>query len=126
MSKRWLVLLLCVCLVISMGATLALAQGEEVEEITIEGTLQEVAADKSYIIVNDTKIITDAEFLEYCDIVIGDKVSILVDKTEEGIEAYDYDYLYDEAIETEMEESQDSFEDIWQDSESSDASLQGE
>ena len=73
-------------------ATVALAQ----EEIVIRGTVQEVAADSTYIMVNGQKILTDAAFLEDSFIEVEDDVEIIAEKTDKGPRAVDYDFIIED------------------------------
>ena len=58
-------------------------------DVTIEGAIQEIAADKSYIIVDGTKIITESDFFGYNDLAVGKTVAIFAEKTDNGLIAVD-------------------------------------
>ena len=62
----------------------------------IKGTIKEVATDKTYIIVDDTKILTTKEFLAESYLEAGDKVEITAEKASEGLKAVSYNYVFDE------------------------------
>ncbi|MFH0731766.1 MAG: hypothetical protein V2A72_02455 [Candidatus Omnitrophota bacterium] len=115
------VLLICVSSLILAGASMA--QDEEVaaqEAVTqeaaaqevVKGTIGEIAADSSYIMVDATKILTTPEFLEDSYLEVGDKVEVIVTKTEQGLSAVDYDYIYDDE---ETEEDMGAMEDMTED-----------
>jgi hypothetical protein len=63
---------------------------------TIKGTVKEVAADKTYIVVDSTKILTTKEFLAESYLEVGDKVEITTEKTNDGLKAVTYNYVFDE------------------------------
>gem|GEM_PF-2800626 len=62
----------------------------------ISGTVREVANDKSYIVIEGTKILTTPEFIEETYVEIGDKVRISVVKTPQGLKAEECSYVFDE------------------------------
>ncbi len=104
--------------VVAIPVSVLLAQSKEEElEITIQGVVQEIAADKSYIIVDGTKIITESDFFEYCDLTIGEKVVIFAEKTDKGLTAFDCASFYVDDIESNEDATEESFEDILEDSE---------
>jgi len=69
---------------------------ERIEKETVRGTVQEIAKDGSYIIVNDKKILTTDEFLEDSYLELGDEVEIIAEKTANGLKVIDYKYIFDE------------------------------
>ena len=76
------------------------AQEEDVAPKSVRGTIKEIARDGSYILVDDSKIITSEDFLTDSYLEVGDKVEITVEDTAQGLKALDYDYLFgdDESI----------------------------
>ena len=73
------------------------------ELVTIKGTVKEIAKDKSYILVDDTKILTTKEFLDESYLEVGDKVEITAQKVGDNLKAVDYNYIFEEE-ETEIQE----------------------
>jgi len=70
------------------------------ELVTIKGTVKEIAKDKSYILVDDTKILTTKEFLDESYLEVGDKVEIAAQKVADGLKAVNYNYIFEEEAET--------------------------
>lgn len=75
-----------------------LEKGEEVGEqwsegpkdmnlVEIEGTIKEIAEDESYILVDETSIITNSDFLAYNPVKEGDQVVVMAALINEGIKA---------------------------------------
>jgi hypothetical protein len=62
----------------------------------VKGIVKEVAKDKSYIMVDDNKIMTTKEFLDDSYLEVGDKVEITVEKTDAGQKALSYNYIFEE------------------------------
>lgn len=62
----------------------------------ISGTVREMANDKSYIVIEGTKILTSPEFIEETYVEVGDKVRISVVKTPQGLKAEECSYVFDE------------------------------
>lgn len=65
----------------------------------IAGVIREVAIDQTFIVVEDTKIITSPDFIEESLVEAGDKVKISVIKTPKGLQAVDCSYIFDEGPE---------------------------
>jgi len=80
------------------------------QQVTVKGTVEEVAEDGSYVIVSGTKIMTTTEFLEDSYLEEGDKVEITADKTPEGLKAASYKYLFFEEEEEKPSEGKASTE----------------
>ena len=78
------------------------------EEVVIKGTVEQVAADSSYIIVSGNKIFTTPGFIEEFDSEEGDEVEITAEKTAEGLKAINFSYLpyQEEAAEEEAAEEE--------------------
>jgi len=68
----------------------------ESKEKIVKGIIKEIAADGSYILVNDTKIATTKQFLEEAYLEVGDNVEITVSQGASGLTAEDYNYIFDE------------------------------
>ena len=81
-------------------------------DVTIEGVVQEIAADKSYIIVDSTKIITESDFFGYNDITVGEKVAIFAEKTDNGLVAFDCVPMNADTAESQVDTSKDSAEGV--------------
>ncbi|MDD5194589.1 MAG: hypothetical protein PHQ96_02805 [Candidatus Omnitrophica bacterium] len=62
----------------------------------IKGLVKEVAKDKTYIVVDTTKILTTQEFLDDSYLEVGDKVEITVENTDAGPKAVSYNYIFEE------------------------------
>jgi hypothetical protein len=62
----------------------------------VKGIIYEIAADGTYIVVNDTKILTDPEFVEDALFEIGDLAVIVCEETAKGLTAISYKYIYTE------------------------------
>jgi hypothetical protein len=73
----------------------AVPQSVSQEEV-IKGVIKEISADGSYVVVNDTKIFTTKEFLEDSYLEVGDNVEITAEKTEQGLKAKNYNYIFEE------------------------------
>jgi hypothetical protein len=62
----------------------------------VKGTVKEIASDKSFITVDGTKILTTKEFLEDSYLEVGDKIEVSVEKTDQGLKAKSYNYIFEE------------------------------
>ncbi|MFA6281046.1 MAG: hypothetical protein WCY05_00910 [Candidatus Omnitrophota bacterium] len=84
------------------------------QEEVIKGLIKEIAPDGSYVVVNDTKVITTKEFLEDSYLEVSDNVEITVEKTEQGLKAKSYNYIFEEEGPTAVPEEslKDTIEDI--------------
>ncbi|MCM8819954.1 MAG: hypothetical protein NC925_04070 [Candidatus Omnitrophica bacterium] len=76
-------------------------QKAEENTTTIKGEIKEIAKDKTYIIVEDTKILTTKEFVDEGYLEVGDKVEITAEKTKDGLKAISYNYIFEEESEEE-------------------------
>lgn len=85
--------LVCLLLGLFCLAPVCLAQ-EDVS--TIEGAVEEIAKDNSYIVVGGKKIITDEEFIEYNFLEIGDNISVVVEQGEKGPVGLYVDYIFED------------------------------
>lgn len=63
------------------------------EETTIQGTVESVAEDGSYVVVNGEQIMISDEIKDYMDMETGDMVEIIVNETDQGKVAVDYNYI---------------------------------
>lgn len=71
----------------------------------VKGTVKEISGDKSFIMVDGTKILTTKEFLEDSYLEVGDKIEVAVEKSEQGLKAKSYNYIFEEeALPMEPEE----------------------
>lgn len=73
----------------------AAAQSVPQEEV-VKGVIKEIAGDGSYVVINDTKILTTKEFLEDSYLEVGDNVEITAEKTDQGLKAKNYNYIFEE------------------------------
>ena len=85
---------------VSDAGKIAPAPAAQPKENIIKGTVKQIAADSSYIIVDGTKIFTTKGFLEDSYVEAGDKVEITVEKTEAGLRATNYNYVFEEDNQT--------------------------
>jgi len=69
---------------------------QEAGDEIVKGVIEEVAQDGSYIIVNKQKINTAKDFVDEAYFEVGDKVKIEVKSSAQGLEAVDYEYIFDE------------------------------
>ena len=60
---------------------------EEAAEVVVSGQVSEIAEDGSYIIIEETKILTPEEFLAGSDLAVGDNLDVVVEETDAGLEA---------------------------------------
>jgi hypothetical protein len=60
---------------------------KEMNLIEIAGTVNEIAEDSSYIVVNETTFITNSDFLTNNPIKLGDRVVVTAALTDNGMEA---------------------------------------
>jgi hypothetical protein len=90
MIKKISVLLVMV-MVLSLLSANVFAQEDDKNMIT--GTVEEVAEDGSYIILDGQKMMVDSELLEYMNMEAGDEVELVVDETDQGLVVVDFDYL---------------------------------
>ena len=99
MAKKILIPSMVFLLAISL-ANLSFAQEAKTEqeksEVVIKGTVKEIAADASYVVVDDTKISTTKDFLENSFLEVGDKVEITAQKDEQGLKAISYRYVFED------------------------------
>lgn len=76
----------------------------EVPQELVKGTIKEIAQDKSYIVVENTKILTTKQFLDDSYLEVGDRVEITAEKTNEGLRAKSYSYIFEDEFESEPKE----------------------
>lgn len=62
----------------------------------LRGVVKEVSKDKTHILVDSTKILATKEFLDDSYLEAGDKVEITVEKTDAGLKAVSYNYIFEE------------------------------
>lgn len=103
MAKKILIPSMVFLLAISL-ANLSFAQEAKTEqeksEVVIKGTVKEIAADASYVVVDDTNISTTKDFLENSFLEVGDKVEITAQKDEQGLKAISYRYVFEDETQT--------------------------
>lgn len=81
------------------------ATAPQAAQEVVKGTIKEIAPDSSYIVVDATKILTTKEFLEDSYLEVGDKVEITAEKTQQGLKAVDYNYVFEEETEAPIEKA---------------------
>jgi len=68
--------------------------------VTVQGTVSEIAADGTYVIVNDgtkpVKFTSTKDFLDEAYMEVGDKVKIIGENSDAGLKIVDYDYIFDD------------------------------
>ncbi|MFH1505287.1 MAG: hypothetical protein ABIH08_07910 [Candidatus Omnitrophota bacterium] len=64
----------------------------------IQGVIEEAAQDGSYIIINKQKINIADDLIDEVYFEAGDEVRIEVEKSAQGLQALDYEYIFDEGI----------------------------
>jgi len=69
-------------------------QAEQTKEI--KGKVKEISEDKTYMVVGNTKILTTPEFIENSYIEVGDNLKVKCKETEKGLEAIDFEYIFEE------------------------------
>jgi hypothetical protein len=72
----------------------------EAQQEVVKGTIKEIAQDKSYIVVENTKILTPKQFLDDSYLEVGDRVEITAEKTDEGLKAKSYNYIFEDEFES--------------------------
>ena len=65
-------------------------------EETVKGIIKEIAADGSYIVIDDKKIMITKELLEDSYLEVGDKVEVITEKTAAGLQAKTCNYIFEE------------------------------
>lgn len=71
-------------------------QAQMSTEETLKGTVKEIAADGSYMVIDSTKILTTKELLEDSYLEVGDKVEVIAEKTDAGLKAKSCNYIFEE------------------------------
>ncbi|MCM8814235.1 MAG: hypothetical protein NC924_09960 [Candidatus Omnitrophica bacterium] len=92
-TGRWVIAAAMVC---ALATGISYAQPQE-ELIVVNGAVSEIAADNSYIVVSGQKIFMDAEFADDAAFEVGDDVEIAAKKTPKGLEAVDFEYIFNDA-----------------------------
>jgi hypothetical protein len=59
----------------------------------VKGKIEKIAENGSYIIIEDTTILTTQEFLDNAYLEVDDEIIITVEKTKEGLQAVDVEYI---------------------------------
>lgn len=91
MRKYFFSLLACILLF----SILCFSQ-EKNNLIVVKGTVETIAADGSYIIVDGKKILTSKEFIENYYLEPEDAVEVMAENKEEGLTAVDCQYIFTE------------------------------
>jgi len=86
--------------IISLGLLMLFAvcvsKGFSQEKTAVEGVIEQISDDNSFIVIGGEKINAEPGFIEDSYLESGDWVRIIAEKTEEGLKAVDYDYLESE------------------------------
>ncbi|MFA5008788.1 MAG: hypothetical protein WC546_06165 [Candidatus Omnitrophota bacterium] len=77
------------------GSSQAQAVQQPKEEV-IKGIIKEIAADGSYIVVDNTKVLTTKEFIDDSYLEVGDNVEVTAQMTDAGLRAKNYNYIFEE------------------------------
>ena len=89
MIKRILVIM--VIFLLAAGYVGSVSAEEDMS--LIKGTVQQVAPDKSYVVLNEEKFLIDAEIAEYMNMEVGDDVEVTVSQKEQGKVIMDFNYI---------------------------------
>lgn len=90
MNKK-ILLLCCSILFLIMSIQVLTVKGEEMQ--TVEGAVQEVAEDNSYIVINDEKMTVDEEIRDYMTMEVGDEVEVTIEDLDGQKIIRDFNYL---------------------------------
>ncbi|MDD4182359.1 MAG: hypothetical protein PHT53_00840 [Candidatus Omnitrophica bacterium] len=79
----------------------AIAEGtpktaEQPKEEVVKGIIKEIAADGSFIVIDNTKVLTTKEFLDDSYLEVGDNVEVTAEMTDAGLKAKNYNYIFEE------------------------------
>lgn len=81
---------------VSKTAEGASKMAEQPKEEVVKGIIKEIAADGSYIIIENTKVLTTKEFLDDSYLEVGDNVEVTAEATDAGLKAKNYNYIFEE------------------------------
>lgn len=69
---------------------------EQPKEEVVKGIIKEIAADGSFIVIDNTKVLTTKEFLDDSYLEVGDNVEVTAEATDAGLNAKNYNYIFEE------------------------------
>jgi hypothetical protein len=69
---------------------------EQPKEEVVKGIIKVIAADGSFIVIENTKVLTTKEFLDDSYLEVGDNVEVVAQVTEAGLKAKNYNYIFEE------------------------------
>jgi len=69
---------------------------EQPKEEVVKGIIKVIAADGSFIVIENTKVLTTKEFLDDSYLEVGDNVEVVAQATEAGLKAKNYNYIFEE------------------------------
>jgi len=69
---------------------------EQPKEEVVKGIIKEIAADGSFIVIDNTKVLTTKEFLDDSYLEVGDNVEVTAEATDAGLKAKNYNYIFEE------------------------------
>ena len=120
-KKNMVIVLIFVFAVFFLHVREPLAR-EEPRKLIVGGLVQDIANDDSYVIISGRKIFTSEKFREVTFFEIGENIEIIAEISENGLEAVEYKYLFEE-VDPYEEEIDPSFEKVlfeWEEQEQKD------
>lgn len=69
---------------------------EQPKEEVVKGIIKEIAADGSFVVIDNTKVLTTKEFLDDSYLEVGDNVEITAEAADAGLKAKNYNYIFEE------------------------------
>ncbi|MCF7916691.1 MAG: hypothetical protein K9L61_02840 [Candidatus Omnitrophica bacterium] len=83
-----------VCLfLVGMFVSGVIAFGQDNGQVAIQGVIEEISFEGSYLVVDGNKIIAAADFLDDFYLEEGDLVNIIAKNTPDGFEILEYEYV---------------------------------
>lgn len=79
-------------------AGMVLGYPQEDEIIIVKGTIEQIADDGSYIVVDGKKLITSQELIDEAYFAAGDPVEIKASGSPEGLRLLSYEYIYEDEV----------------------------
>jgi hypothetical protein len=71
-------------------------EAAQLKEEVVKGIIKEIAPDGSFIIIENTKVLTTKEFLDDSYLETGDNVEVTAETTDSGLKAKNYNYIFEE------------------------------
>ncbi len=82
-----------VCLSLMFLSLSSSVFSQEENTVKVTGTVQEIPEDASYVVIDGQKISISKDIADYVNMEVGDKVELIIQETEQGKVAVDFDYL---------------------------------